>query len=289
MYQVPFSLALMFLAGGAVAQFPMPDSGAVWLNTFYGVEPFPPPAVFTLLQAESYCVDGTDTLINAQTYVQLHYCSGDYKGAFREAEGRVWYLPAGGTQEVLLYHFAPLPGDTLLVYHETPLSGAGQLTQVVVSSVGMAPQWEGRQVVQLNEGGQWIEGIGAAWGLFSEPWMNVSNYLLRLECMSHLDSLRFPTPGPGGCDQAMAVAEPLPLAPGGSAANLHPNPTTGPVHLSSNVPLAYLLLTALDGRRLQVPAIRSGNTATLDLTVLAPGVYLLFTQAHGRAQRVVRE
>lgn len=282
-------LAFLSMAGGAEAQFPMPDSGAVWVNTLYSVQPSFPTAVFTLLQAESYCVDGADTTINALAYVKLHYCSGAYKGAFREAAGRVWYVPADETQEVLLYDFAPLPGDTLLVYHETALSGQGQLTPVVVNSVGPDPQLEGRQVVQLSEGGRWIEGIGAAWGLFSEPWVNVSNYQLYLECMSYLDSTRYPTPGPGECDRSMAVDENRAPVKAGSVASLFPNPTTGRLQVSSNSPLEHLRLTTVDGRGVQVAATLGGNTAVLDLAPLAPGVYLLYTRAAGRALRVVRE
>lgn len=284
-----FLLIFLCMAGSSMAQFPMPQSGAVWVNTLYAVDPSQPPAVFTLLGVDSYCVDGTDTVINAQPYVQLHYCSGAYKGAIREAANRVWYVPAGEIQEVLLYDFAASPGDTLVVYHETPLSGTGQLTQVVVNSIGTDPQLEGRHVVQLNEGGQWIEGIGAAWGLFSEPWVNVSNYQLRLECMSYMDTLRYPAVGPGECDLGMAVAETGPGAASGTMASPFPNPTSGRLEVTSrNVP-AHLWLTALDGRPVQVPTTYGGNTAALDLTQLAPGVYLLFTGATGPAQRVVRQ
>lgn len=282
-------LAFLAMAGIATAQFPMPDSGAVWVNAYYSVEPSFPTAVFTLLQAESYCVDGADTTINALPYVQLHYCSGAYKGAFREVAGRVWYVPAGEAQEVLLYDFAALPGDTLLMYHEAALSGQGQLTRVVVNSVGPDPQLEGRQVVQLSEGGRWIEGIGAAWGLFSEPWVNVSNYQLYLECMSYLGTTRFPTPGPGQCDPFMAVGEFRSGATDGSTASLFPNPTTGRLQVSSNSPLEHLRLTTMDGRGVQVASALGGTTAVLDLAPLAPGVYLLYTRAAGPAQRVVRE
>lgn len=284
-----FILVFLSMAGGAVAQFPMPDSGAVWVNTLYNVQPSFPTAVFTLMQAESYCVNGADTIVNGLPYVQLHYCPGTYKGAFREAAGRVWYVPAGETQEVLLYDFSALPGDTLLVYHETALSGQGQLTPVVVNSAGPDPQLEGRQVVQLSEGGRWIEGIGAAWGLFSEPWVNVSNYQLHLECMSYLDSTRYPMPGPGRCDPFMAVGEYRSGATDSNTACLFPNPTTGRLQVRSNSPIEHLRLTTVDGRGVHVAATLGGNTAVLDLAPLAPGVYLLYTRAAGLAQRVVRE
>ena len=47
-------------------------------------------------------------------------------------------------------------------------SGA-QLQDVTVSNTMISTDLQGRKVLYLQEGAIWIEGIGAGWGLFSEP------------------------------------------------------------------------------------------------------------------------
>ena len=55
----------------------------------------------------------TDTIINRTRYVCLEQ-SGEHIGAMREGDNRdIYYIPAGGTHEYLLYAFNAQTGDTL--------------------------------------------------------------------------------------------------------------------------------------------------------------------------------
>src|SRR5436190_2222369 len=115
-------LSVVALSISAFAQqpLPFPDSAAKWINTVWLVQPFPPPATHIFSSAQSYCADGVDTVINALTYTQLHYCGGAYKGAFRDDAGTVYYVPADSTSEFLLYDFTLQVGETAQnVYFET--------------------------------------------------------------------------------------------------------------------------------------------------------------------------
>lgn len=76
-------------------------------------------------------------------------------------------------------------GQTAMdVYYEPAMGSGAQLQDVTVSNTMISTDLQGRKVLYLQEGATWIEGIGAGWGLFSEPWINLSNYSVKLECMA---------------------------------------------------------------------------------------------------------
>ncbi|HRH39117.1 MAG TPA: T9SS type A sorting domain-containing protein [Flavobacteriales bacterium] len=269
-YAIPFAL---FLSTSAFAQIthPFPDSDTKWVNTFYTVYPFPPPALYVLTSVDSICVYGSDTLINSIPYKQVHHCGGAYKGAWRDDAGVVYYVPGDSATEFVLYDFTLDAGGTTTVYHES--NGQGMLTDVEVGDVQTSTEYGGtRKVQHLSSGATWIEGIGPTWGLFTEPWVNVSNYELRLECMSQADSIHFPAQdvGAGTCSFTMGVEE----EPAGSSIILQPNPTQGQVRVIAPRLQAPLRVDVLDvqGRMmLSVPRLKADGN--MDLSSLPSGVY----------------
>lgn len=281
------TLFILSASTGSAQTRPLPDSAAVWVNTVYTVEPFPPPGTFSLLSVDSYCAQGEDTLINSNSYVKLAYCEGGYKGAFRNDEGSVYYVPADSTQEYLIYDFTLMDGDTAFqVYYELP-GNVPAITNVVIANVMYDVLLEGRKVLFLQEGGTWVEGIGAEWGLLSEPWINVSNYQRRLECMSLRDSTHYPADniGPGACALDISVGEDV-LAGG---IRLYPNPTPdGLVRLQ--VPAASwdrtVRVITTDGRVVPTQLTGTGTETTLDMKSAPPGLYVVYLQAGER--RLVR-
>ena len=71
-------------------------------------------------ELEILMLDG-DTLINGQTYKKMYGTpqnSGDviYKGAFRELDRKVYFLPSSAHEEVLYYDFTLHVGDTYTLF-----------------------------------------------------------------------------------------------------------------------------------------------------------------------------
>ena len=67
---LPFFLFFMATSN---AQFAFPTDNAIWVNTLYTVQPFPPPAVYTLWNVANLCANGADTMINATAYTKLEF------------------------------------------------------------------------------------------------------------------------------------------------------------------------------------------------------------------------
>ncbi|MEO8069113.1 MAG: T9SS type A sorting domain-containing protein [Flavobacteriales bacterium] len=269
--QLRYSALPMFVLGlQASAQMPFPDSAATWVNTRYNVSPFPPPAQYYLQDVNSYCASGADTVINAMMYTKLEFCEGGYKGAFRGDSGAVRYVPGGSTQEVLLFDFGMAVGDTATVYYEE--IGQPSTALITVNQLLPHPDFPDRMVTYLDLGAQWIEGIGPAWGLFTEPWINVSNYALFLECMSHGDTLLYPVLEMNGvCALNVGTTEQQPV----QTLAAYPNPARDRVHVNCGTAPVPLALFSLDGRAVPVAISWTGATAVLDLMPLRAGTYVL--------------
>jgi hypothetical protein len=276
---------LLLVPSIAWGQFmPLPTNDARWVCTLYSVEPMPPPATYTLQQANNYCASGQDTTINAISYTKLEYCTGGYKGAFRNEAGRVFYVPGDSLQEFLLYDFTLTDGQTATnVYFEPAWSDGPVVADVTISNTTISTELEGRKVLYLQAGGTWIEGIGAQWGLFTEPYINVSNYELRLECMSHADTLRYPlvVPGAGACELIMGVAD-----PDAPSLVIHPNPTEGIVTVGGLPQQGPVSITVfgMDGRSVRTERFTASDRVQVDLSALPRGVYVL--EANSPVQRI---
>ena len=187
-------LVLCSTQAASAQPLPFPTSNAIWVNTLYMMASPPPLPTWNLVNYANLCANGADTVINTITYTKLEHCAGGYKGAFRDEDGRVFYVPGDSIQEYLLYDFTLSDGDTAFnVYFEPAMGGYGMVEDVVISNTMISAELEGRKVLYTLGGAVWIEGIGAEWGLFSEPWVNVSKYMLKLECMSHQDTIRYPS------------------------------------------------------------------------------------------------
>src|SRR5438874_1187186 len=97
---IPASLLLINTAC-AQSSFTFPDSNARWVDT-YSVLVGP---TLVLTGVHNYCMDGSDTVINAHTYSQIHYCDSAYKGGTRTDSNRVYFIPRDSMQEYILYDF----------------------------------------------------------------------------------------------------------------------------------------------------------------------------------------
>lgn len=191
-----FSLLLTF---GLKAQLnsSWPDSNARWVNTYYHVS----SAVPSLQQVDYYCMDASDTLINSVQYSQISDCLNGYRGAMRDANGKVFYVPKDSAQEYLVYDFTAVVGDSVKgVFMDYGWGGAAfeDLLVTHVDSVWYGGSW--RKRMYFNGSGEWIEGIGNSQGLLRDPFANISNFWINLECFSINDSSIYPTSGYGPCN-----------------------------------------------------------------------------------------
>lgn len=272
---------------------PWPDSASIWVNTVSNVvwSPMQPTPSIVLNDVNYFCMSGADTVISANTYKQIHYCGESYKGALREVDQTIYFVPRDSVNEYLLYDFDVQPGDTLYdVYVGTSFHEDFSLVDMVVNNIDtQVTHGSMRPVVYLN-GGTWISGIGNHQGLFMEPWPNVSDYLLELHCFSHLDSIYYPwTTGVvfGTC--AMNVG--IETSPEAAMIQVYPNPTTSTITLQTETPLKQAWLTDLAGRRL-MPMLPIGTQWEADLSTLPSGMYLIdvLTQEGKKGvSKVVRE
>jgi hypothetical protein len=276
--------ALLIIAGHVQAQFPFPTDNATWVNTMYTMVGPPPVPTWELTTAHNYCVNGTDTVINTIAYTKLERCTGGYKGAVREDAGRVYYVPGGEAQEYLLYDFTLEAGESAVVYYEpTTEPETGMTQEVTVSNVDVSALLGGRKLQYLQDGATWVEGIGPTWGLFTEPWTNVSNYRIEMECMSQADTVRFPEPAlvSGSCALVMGVSK-----LGTNSLDLYPNPTTDGRVIVSGLETEGALritVTSSDGRIVLTELAARKDRVTLDLGSLPSGMY--FVEVLGERER----
>lgn len=252
-----------------------PDSGAAWVNTVYEYDFGDVIPIPVLVDVDYYCVNGEDTLIGAESYTKLNFCSGPYVGAIRDNGGQVFFVPKDSLEPFLLYDFTVEEDDILpAVYFQ---EGITELTVSFVDSVLVNDIYRTR----INFGGSafWIEGIGNTFGLLAEPWDNISGYLAELHCM-HLNDTTYIQSGevdfnPGATcpfdlginENELAVFKTI----------VFPNPSTGTFTLQSDLDLsdATLILTDLTGKNIEGTVVRSANQFQIDLNATYAGVFLL--------------
>ncbi|MDX2359693.1 MAG: T9SS type A sorting domain-containing protein [Crocinitomicaceae bacterium] len=278
---------------------PFPDSNARWVNTIYtftfnGADPFPTASFGGV---EYFCMDSNDTLIGPNNYSQITYCTtNDYKGAIRDDNGMVYYVPKDSTNEYLLYDFTAQAGDTMTIYHESFGYSVGQLIQVTINSrdsILVGNDYRDRIYV---DNGCWIEGIGYEKGLFLEPWPNVSNYATVLYCMSYNDTIYhsggsfggFTTNEAGICELNLGVMPPplyhIPFYP-------IPNPTMGIVSWYMDEAPDNLIITNSLGQQVTPSFTYINSKVKLDLSDQAEGLYIVQFTLEGEPyqMRLIKE
>ena len=258
----------------AHAQIPFPTDNAIWVNTeyFYVFNPPNPIPSLDLNDVDNYCVNGQDTTIQSNTYTQVFYCGAAYKGALRDDNGIVYFVPADSVSEYLLYDFTAQVSQVLEdVFVGHPYDEEFMLQDFTVQQIGTEIiGGVSRRVVYADQF-RWIEGIGCETGLFMEPWTNVSNYEHRLECMSVNGNTLFPTDGTGDCSLTVGVAsaEQTQFA-------VYPNPSTGTATLQFGSVQARATIRVLNSLGQQVDLFVATNTNKVELELPEnTGIYFL--------------
>lgn len=284
MKKIGILLTLLFLNGYLNAQIPFPIDQAVWVNGFYQEPMTFPPFPYILINVTNYCVNGQDTLINSTNYTKLNECEGAYHGALREVGQEIWYVPKDSTVEYLIYDFSVTPGEVLQnVYFEqggfSPM--VQDLTVVDVTTV----QINGIDHVAVDLGGgslfYWIEGIGSTSGLLCEPWPNVSQYMVQLECMSLAGNTYYPTYSAGVCPMDLGLDESQ------EKFSISPNPVNDFLHVSFDGGPLNVHLYDPSGRMVLTDPVQTSDGIEFDLRDLEPGIYMIGT-SRMNGQKVIK-
>lgn len=271
----------------AVAQVPFPLTNATWVNTLYTYTFNPPNPIpdEELTDVEYYCVNGEDTVIQSLTYTKVQYCGDAYKGALRDDNGVVYFVPADSTDEYLLYDFTAQQGQTLNdVYVGNHFDETIYLADFTVDQVTTEVIAGQTRRVVYADSYRWIEGIGCVTGLFMEPWANVSMYELRLECMSVNGQTIFPTEANGDCALTVGI-EKIKVK---NSVSVYPNPSSGLLSVSSANGQMIRKLQLFDLLGKETASI-AANATTISWEPSVPnGIYLLSVTLQGGATSVHR-
>jgi hypothetical protein len=228
-------------------------------------------------------VNNDDTLINSNTYTQVFECGGSYKGAFREVGREVWYVPGDSTNEYLIYDFDVIPGEILSnVYFEQ--GGFSPMLQDLTVAYVTTVQINGvdHVAVEMEFGGfLWIEGIGCTSGFLCEPWQNISQYQVKLECMSLSTVTLYPNYGSGTCPFDLGFTEAL------TSYQIAPNPVVNELFVHGDVHGKDLKLFDPFGREQSIFKLPTEEGLTIDVSGLSSGIYLLGTSPQN-GQKVIK-
>lgn len=286
-------ISIIFISNKGFSQnyIPFPDSAAVWVNAQYWFTQGPPPSppgigTWSFMFANNYCVNGEDTLIGSNNYTKLNYCSGAYKGAMRDDNGKWLFVPKDSLNELLIFDFTLNPGDTVSVYCDF-YYGHGFWGRVnSVDSILVNGKYRKRLFFDTS---YWIEGIGNTKGLLRESWANVSNYTAQLHCMSVNDTTIYNgnlvggsyfnygplSPGiPGACALNLSSNE---IPNNTSIINAYPNPSNGVFTITMNQQNTQYSISVFDylGKQIDEEKLLNNNTIEIDLSNQPNGIYLI--------------
>jgi hypothetical protein len=255
---------------------PFPTDSAIWTNisATYDVCTWCNPMSVTYYwnPPDRYCMSSDDTIINSLSYSKLNYCGGNYKGGLRDdGIGRVYFVPADSLSELLIYDFTVQTGDTVTLFQEIDSNTwmANTYMYLYVDSVMINGTF--RKRINMSSGGaSWIEGIGCTQGLFKEAWLNVSNYYLNLECMSHKDTTLYPEFSLGPCSLTSDLKETTIKGD----VKIYPNPTTGRFEITSDQEIQMIEVMDLLGNTIHRFVVNN-TVSGIDLSYLASNIYFL--------------
>ncbi|MFK7807472.1 MAG: T9SS type A sorting domain-containing protein [Saprospiraceae bacterium] len=94
--------------------------------------------------------------------------TGDDSGMFREEDHRVYFIPKDSINEIVLYDFNLSVGDTFYIdpYHQASTEEFNVVAWVdTIITFDNVP----RKRMVMNQGSNWIEGVGAEFGSFTFP------------------------------------------------------------------------------------------------------------------------
>lgn len=276
----------------AQAQVAFPTDGAIWTNTHYTFTFNPPNPIpdSELTDVDNYCVNGEDTTISGNDYTKVFYCGETYKGALREVNSAVFFVPADSTDEYLLYDFAAQQGQALNnVYIGNHFGEDFMLQDFMVEQVGTEVIGGLTRRVVWAGGYSWIEGIGCETGLFMEPWPNVSMYEVRLECFSVDGQMIFPNEGNDPCPFLYVGVD---ESENSVVVDAYPNPTSDAVIIQFSAMQNLVNVSVVNCVGQVIERLSTTNTDQIQLNLESPsGIYfalISFENGQRSSLRIVK-
>ena len=231
-----------------------------------------------------------DTTYNGQTYVALGLSSYGYRGAYREDNKIVYFLPPSDTQEVVLYDFNAAVGDTVGHWYMSKINIYNSVDSIVtigaIDSVLIGNTYRKRFVVYNDTNGtEVVEGIGNLSGLLN-PWsIGHWEYNVSLTCFRLNDSIIWRQHPTAICTDStiLAVAQnELPTL------HIYPNPATSAVFFDVLDEAVYsaLFFNAL-GQPLQQVEISAANNK-VNIDDFPAGIFFVQLQNQARKSQVYK-
>lgn len=196
--------------------------------------------------------------VSGKTYARIAYKEHPYALMdtllYREENNRFFVWPQDSAQEILVYDFNLVVGDTFTVNWAWALGPAPDT--LVVREVDSITTLDGvvRKRMRLEYqglGGEWIAGIGEARSVFCKPAYIVSvSGGYSFECFAVNAQLVYPDLGPGAtCPLISAVGDP----PQRPDITVYPNPVSDALYVQSmDTPVRMVELFSARGTRVHV-------------------------------------
>lgn len=277
MKNITFILALISFVSSFRAQtyLPFPDTNAIWVNTFYNQVPLGPTYQYVLYDAMNFCTDG-DTTIGALNYTRIEKCpENEYHAALREDNGKIYVVPKDSSTEYILYDFTVNVGDTIHNLYFEYFNGDGNIVEEFIISSVQTVNLDGIDRLVIND--MWYEGIGNRQGLFLEPWINISQYMVKLECHSVNGLGVYPNATTEPCPLNLSIEnEPLTIG-------LYPNPVINELQVESKENIESFQIFDHVGK--QISTLQPFSN-TIDVSNLKSGMYQIeFVSSKGKVSR----
>jgi hypothetical protein len=237
-----------------------------WTNGYYSLNTNDPNFYFLQLIDTEIFESSTDTIINGTTYTKIISNSVDqpYAGSLREEEGKVFMVPPDSTSERILYDFTLTLGDSILIiddgHTETILMIVNEISQIEIEGLS-------HKVIRFDQGGKWIEGIGAEPGLFMSAISNISGGATYLECFELNGNQVFSADQSQGCLLSASYGS------SNSETAIFPNPSSGEIQIQGIDGIASYQLTDPTGRIVREET--SGLNLKIDFSDERKGFHLL--------------
>lgn len=195
-------LSLLSLAAFSQQYYPLIEEGRSW-NVLTVVPNWGPPFDSTCYTV-NYLISG-DSILNNTEYKKTYYSSEEIPtnwsliGFIREdSVKRVWYRRIVDTNEVLIYDFSLLAGDSLkLGFDTTMYYKVDSITTEIVADSIRKKYWISQDDLYWKE--TWIEGIGSNRGILGSAMASAVGGWAWFLCMSDDGVLTYMNPDFDSC------------------------------------------------------------------------------------------
>jgi hypothetical protein len=254
------SLFLLLSTAATQAQnyVPMPTTAAKWSEHEYTQS----SSRYTNISTTG------DTSYNGQNYVALALSNYGYRGAYREDNKIVYFLPPSDSQEVVLYDFNAAVGDTIGHWYMSRINIYDSVDSIVtvaaIDSMLIGNSYRKRFIINNDINSTYIvEGIGNLSGLLNAWSVGHWEYNLELTCFRINDTIIWQPDFGAFCTDTTVTAVAQNELP---ALHIYPNPATAALFFDVLDEATYsaLFFNALGQPLQQIEISAANNKVNID-------------------------